>query len=332
VLQETEDLASSATAKRQGEIRAVRQRLDRALRDLTTDAVGLCQHPNSAVHARLARRDVMALCAAENELLRMCGDDTDLSKKVLIERLRSLRTNKDGARILQVSKLLEQEHLRLAEATKSRVLAREPQLVAANTKVAHLMVAELECMSPRFAPLAAKLAEDPSNKETQRELAELNRDIIGVMADLDVTLAVDASKELALCERDIVAALEKVSTVVSFTLESSLKMASHVGSRCQTALSSTRSACDGMPKHLSKPILQNADELDEGLTQLQHSSDTTQDLEPSLRSMLKSIQALIVCVQSGEENFRNESALPEVFKTEKRNKFFFFKKKKKKDS
>jgi hypothetical protein len=312
VLQETDDLASSATAKRQSDIHAVRQRLDRALRDLSTDAVGLCKHPRSAVHARLARRDVMALCAAEGELLRMCDDDTDVSKKALIDRLRSLRTGKDGARILQVSKLLEQEHSRLAEATKSRVLAREPHLVPAQGKVAHLMVAELECMSPRFAPLAAKLAEDPTNKDTQRELAELNRDITGIMADLDVTLAVNMNKELAACEREIAAALDKVTVTMNFTLESSQKLAAHVGNRCQSALSSTRSSVDGMPKSLSKPVLQIADELDEGLTHLQHASETTQDLEPPLRSMLASIQSLIVTVQAAEAEYGKDSAVPEV--------------------
>lgn len=264
------------------------------------------------MHARLARRDVMALCAAESELLRMCGDDSDLSKKALIERLRSLRTGKDGARILQVSKLLEQEHTRLAEATKTRVLARETHLLPAQGKMAHLMVAELECMSPRYAPLAAKLAEDPENKETQRELAELNRDITGIMADLDVTLAVDVSKELAACERKVAAALEKVNSTMSFTLDSSLKLASDIGSRCQHALSSTRSSMDVMPKLLSKPVLLAADELDEGLTQLQHSSETTQDLEPPLRSMLASMRTLITAVLSAEAEYRVQSAVPEV--------------------
>ncbi len=312
VLQATEDVASSATVKRQTDIHAVRQRLDRALRDLMTDSAALCQHPKSAVHKRLARRDVMALCAAENELMRMCGDDADLSKKVLIERLRSLRTNKDAARILQVSKLLEQENTRLAEATKTRVQARESQLVPANSKVAHLMIAELECMSPRFAPLAARLAVDPSNKETQRELAELNRDITSIMADLDVTLAVEPSKELAVLEQSVAGALDKVRSTLSFTLESSQKVASHIGSRCQKALASTRSACDTMPRQLARPVLQHSDELDDTLTQLQHASDTTQDLEPPLVHMLSCVRSLISAMQTGEDFFRKESALLDV--------------------
>jgi hypothetical protein len=312
VLQETEDMASSATVKRQADIHAVRQRLDRALRDLMTDAVSLCQHPRSAVHKRLTRRDVMALCAAENEIMRLCGDDADLSKKVLIERLRSLRTNTDAARIMQVSKLLEQENTRLTEATKTRLQARESQLESANSKVAHLMIAELECMSPLFAPLAAKLAVDPKNKETQRELAELNRDITGIMADLDVTLAVVPSQELASLLQAVTAALEKVRTTTNFTLDSSQKIASHVGSRCQKALASTRSSCDAMPRQLARPILQHADELDDSLTQLQFVSDTTQDLETPLVQMVNHIRALTQALQAGEDFFRKESAVPDV--------------------
>jgi hypothetical protein len=314
LLQDTDDLASTLTAKRQADIHGVRQRLDRALRDLMTDAVLLCQHPESAVHRRLVRRDVMALCAAEGELLRLCADGTDSSKKQLIDRMRTLRVNKEPTRIMEASKLAEAENNRLAEATKAKVQAREAQMEPAHSKAAHLMIAELECMSPRFAPLAVKLAEDPSNKETQRELAELNRDITGIMADLELTLQLDASKELQALQQAIQNALDLVRAQ-NPSWEACQKSASNVGSRCQTALSAARASCDSMPRETSKPILKSADVLDEELTLLQYCSGTgsgASDIEPSLAKMQKAADDLYRKVASGEEEFRRDSAVPEV--------------------
>jgi hypothetical protein len=99
----------------------------------------LCRHKESPVYFQLLRRDVTALCAAEHDSRRAlvsdvllieiqsptdsCNkdDETDSTSKVLNQRLRVMRAAKEPERIMQTSKLLEAENLRLAGAAKSKV-------------------------------------------------------------------------------------------------------------------------------------------------------------------------------------------------------------------
>ena len=314
VIDAADHASDSATAKRRDEIHAVRQNLDRALRDLMQDSVYLCQQPASAVKMRLVRRDVMALCAAEGEALSICADSSDVSKKAIIARLRSLRNNKEPEHIMQVSKQLEEESRRLTSATKSKVQAQQSQMDHANSKVAHLMIAELDSMSPRFGPIAAKLAVDPTNKETQKELAELNRDITGIMADLELTLTVDVSKQLRSMDQALGAALERVRAP-NASLPSCQRIASNIGSCCQTGLSSARSMSEKLPKDSAKPILQAADNLDEALSQLQLDCELCEDpkdLASSLQAMREAASSLSEHIARGQQSFSQSSAVPEV--------------------
>jgi hypothetical protein len=94
------------------------------------------------------------------------------------------------------------------------------------------------------------IEQNPEDRATQRELAELNREISNIVADLDVTMELDASKELHNLNRTINNAFVRFRTEV---LDGCLRAAKAVSSRAQVALSATRKACETLPKVMFDP-------------------------------------------------------------------------------
>ncbi len=312
LVQELDDASQAATAPRRAQLRSCRERIDRGLRDLLDDSACVCRHKESPVYRQLLRRDITALCSAEHDARKALDDETDSTSKVLNQRLRAMRADREPERILQTSKLLEAENLRLAGAAKSKVEARASQLESVSHKVAKQMVQELEALGPRFAPLAERLAQNPEDRQTQRELAELNREISNIVADLDVTMEVDASKELHNLNRVISNAFVRFRTEV---LDGCLRATKAVSSRCQDALSATRKACQTLPKSRSKPVLARADTVDDSLTQLQKAAqvaDSPSLLEKPMQQLKNAAEDLTAEVERTERDMRHESAVPQV--------------------
>lgn len=312
LIQELEDALVSATVVRQSQLRACRADMDRGLRDLMEDSVMLCGNATLPVAKQLMHRDITTLCASEADATVLLKDDTDGTRKVLNERMRAMRSQVEPEQLRLNSKLLQEEHLRLASSARLKVDDRASRLQPERVKVALQMVAELDALSPRFEPLALRLVRDPGNMGAQRELAELNREITNTMAELELTLELDASKELQMLNRAISDAFVRFRMQ---SLEGCKTGAHQVSNKAQTALSATRATCQSLPKAQAKPLLVATDRLDGALSQLQKAIGTatsTPALETHVQTLKNAAEDLAELLQKAETQYRQASGVPQV--------------------
>jgi hypothetical protein len=130
---------------------------------------------------------ILVLGVMEHECLLMLRDG---STRVAMHHMRALKTETEPEIIMDASRMLEQENARVAQAAISRLHTGG----VSHPQAAQNLADELQQIT--VSALATRLASNPHDGAAQKELDELNVEILAIMADLELTLTVEVSSLL----------------------------------------------------------------------------------------------------------------------------------------